>query len=184
MPNTALIIIDIQNDYFPEGNHPLARPIEATEQAVKILTVFREKNLPLFYIQHFNTREGADYLVPDSEGAEIHSLVAPLENEVVISKHFPNAFRETDLLEKVKEANVNHLVVLGMMSHMCVESTTRAAFDLGFTVTVAEDACTTTSLEREDIVVPAQTVHDAYMAGLNGIFANVLSTEEILEGIN
>ncbi len=183
MPNTALILIDIQNDYFPEGSHPLARPFEATEQAVRILEVFREKKLPLVHIQHFNTREGADYLVPETEGVRIHSLVTPLENEVVISKHFPNSFRETNLLEKLNEADVNHLIILGMMSHMCVESTTRAAFDLGFTVTVAEDACTTTSLEREDVVVPAQTVHDAYMAGLNGIFAKVLSTEEIIEDI-
>jgi nicotinamidase-related amidase len=175
----ALVIIDIQNDYFPGGKMELEGSPEASLQAAKLLESFRAKGLPLVHVQHVSNRPGASFFLPDTGGVKIHTNVAPRASETVIQKHFPNSFRATALLEHLRALDVDHLVIAGMMTHMCVDATTRAAFDLGFSCSLAHDACATRALAFGEQRVPAAQVHAAFLAALAGLYAKVQSAAEL-----
>jgi nicotinamidase-related amidase len=176
---TALILIDIQNDYFPGGRMELEGPLQAAEQARRLLGFFRQKKWPTVHIQHLSTRPGATFFLPDSEGAKIHETIAPLEGETVIVKNFPNSFRETSLLEHLKSVGAERLVICGSMTHMCVDATTRAAADFGYPVLLAADACATRSLAYGETKIPAEHVHGAFLAALKS-YATVTNVSEML----
>ena len=177
----ALIIIDIQNDYFQGGNCELVNPIEASLKAKELLEYFRKNKMPVFHVQHINLRKGATYFLPNTKGVQIHENVKPLENEIIIQKNFPNSFLETNLEVELEKLSVTELVICGMMSHMCIDSTTRAAFDLGFDCIVAHDACTTKDLVFLDKKVNASEVHNSFMSALGTIFSKVLDTKSIIK---
>jgi nicotinamidase-related amidase len=176
---TALILVDIQNDYFPGGRNPLEGSPEAGECAGELLAFFRLRGLPCVHICHVSTRPGATFFIPGTEGVETHASVKPAEGETVIEKHYPNSFRETPLLEHLRSLGVERLVIGGMMTHMCVDATVRAAFDHGFECWVAQDACATKALVHDGQTIPAQQVHLAFLAALKAAYAKVLSVEEI-----
>jgi nicotinamidase-related amidase len=171
---TTLLLIDLQNDYFPGGAMELAGPGAAAAQAASLLAAFRHRGGPVVHIQHIATRPGATFFRPGTPGADIHESVRPLPGETVFRKHFPNAFRETPLLDHLRTAGVTKLVVAGMMTHMCVDTSVRAASDLGFAVSLAQDACATRALSFGGVAVPAEQVQAAYLAGLDGAFAKVI----------
>lgn len=181
--NAALVIVDIQNDYFPGGSMALEGSVEASENAHALLSAFRDKGLPVFHIQHISTRPGATFFLPDTVGAEIHANVAPLAGEAIIRKVFPNSFRGTGLLDQLKQGEITSLVVAGMMTHMCIDSTVRAAFDLGFRCRLAHDACATKALSFGSETVPARHVHVSFMAALHGLFADVSSARDIVAAL-
>ncbi|GAB4360046.1 MAG: cysteine hydrolase family protein [Gammaproteobacteria bacterium] len=181
MTQTALIIIDIQNDYFPGGNMPLHEPDAALERAAKILDHFRARDLPRFHIRHASVRPGASFMVPGTRGQEIHPRLAPREGEPVITKHFPSAFQETTLPEELRNLGAENLVVCGMMTHMCIDTSVRSAFERGYRVQLIADATATRALQFAGREVPAEQVQNAFLASLNGIFAQVLSADEWLE---
>ena len=177
--STALLIIDIQNDYFPGGAMALEGPDAAAVNAAKLLAAFRAKKLPVFHAQHISVRPGATFFLPNTRGVEIHDAVKPVAGETVFQKNFPNCFRETKLLEQLRAQDIKQLTIAGMMTHMCVDTTTRAAGDLGFACSLAHDACATKELAFNGMKVPAAQVQLSYMAGLNGLFAKVQSTGEL-----
>jgi nicotinamidase-related amidase len=177
---TALLIVDIQNDYFEGGSNPLVDSLEACHNARRLLDAFRQAALPVFFIQHLSTRPGASFFIPGTPGAEIHPDLQPLPGEAIICKHFPNSFRETTLLESLRLAGVDRLVICGMMTHMCVDATARAAVDAGFSCRVAGDACASKDLVYAGQMVPAVQVHTAFLAALNGTYAAVTDTSRIL----
>ncbi len=178
--NQALLLVDIQNDYFTGGAMQLAGMEKAAANAAGLLKKFRDRNLPVYHIRHIAARAGATFFLPDTKGSEISETVAPLESEPVIIKHFPNSFRETDLYKRLRQNNISDLVICGAMSHMCIDATTRAAFDLGFKCVVAEDACATRNLEFKGETVPAAAVHAAFMAALKMPYAEIAETARIL----
>jgi nicotinamidase-related amidase len=179
----GLILIDIQNDYFVGGNMELNHMAHAADQAKKLLSVFRNANLPLFHIQHISTLPAATFFRPGTTGVEINESVLPQSDEIVIKKQFPNSFRNTDLLMNLKRSDVEDLVICGAMSHMCIDATTRAAFDLGFNCIVIEDACATRDLQHKGVVIEAGQVHGAFMAALSAFYAKVVSVDEYLESM-
>lgn len=179
----ALLIIDIQNDYFPGGKMELEGSIQASKNAAALLAVFREKHLPVIHIQHIATKAGASFFLPNTTGVAIHENVLPLEGETVIQKNFPNSFRMTSLLDHLKRHEITDLIIAGMMTHMCVDTTVRAACDLEFSCQVAHDACATKALSFGDVLVPAVQVQGAYMAALNGSFAEVFATRDIIRSM-
>lgn len=154
--------------------------MEASEKARQVLSAFRERGLPLLHIQHISTRPGASFFIPGTDGVEIHHNVEPLAAELVIQKHYPNSFRDTSLLEHLRSGGINHVVIAGMMTHMCVDATTRAAFDYGFHCTVLHDACATRDLSFGSEVVPARQVHSAFLAALGGMYAKISNTADFL----
>lgn len=178
--NNCLILVDLQNDYFPGGSMELAGINEAATNAHILLNYFRKTKSSIVHIKHISTRPGATFFLPDTDGAIINQIVAPQEHETVVIKNFPNSFRGTALLKLLKEKEINNLVICGAMSHMCIDATTRAAFDLGFNCIVAEDACATRDLNFRDKIIKASEVHASFMAALSAPYAAVISTKEII----
>jgi nicotinamidase-related amidase len=177
---TALIIIDIQNDYFDNGTNTLSGTLLAANNARLILDGFRSKGLPIIHIQHLATRSTASFFLPDTVGADIFADVRPLDNEKLIVKHYPNSFRETDLLEYLQSMDVNQLVICGMMTHMCVDATTRAAKDFGFECTVIGDACATKDLEIDGRQIKSTDVQSSFLAALSYFYSTIMTTKEYL----
>ncbi len=181
---TALLIIDIQNDYFPGGAMELDGSEAAGAKAGELLAALRDRQTPVFHIQHISPQEGATFFLPDTKGADIHDCVKPLADEITAVKHFPNSFRDTGLLDMLEKAKVEHLVVCGMMTLMCVDATVRAAFDLGFSVTVVADACAARALEFDGRTVAAADVHAAFLAALGMVYAEITTTEKYLASLD
>ena len=175
----ALLLIDIQNDYFPGGKMELVKPLEAAKQARELLQCFREHNQFHVHIQHVSTRPGATFFLPGDSGVNIHDSVAHFEGEPLVLKHYPNSFRETNLLDLLKAQGIERVVITGMMTHMCVDATARAGSDLGFHVIVAEDACATRDLQYGGTTIPADLVHKAFLAALKS-YGKVMKSEAIL----
>lgn len=169
MKKEALIIIDIQDIYFTAGDLLLCNPDIAVKNASIVLEKFRKEKKTIIHVQH-----------NFEKNKNIHKSVFPLDTEKIIHKNFPNAFLKTDLQEYLKEQKIQKLVVVGMMSHMCVDTTVRACQDYGYEVTVIKDACTTLDLKIDDMLIDAVTVHNTFMAALNGAFAKVVSLDEFL----
>jgi nicotinamidase-related amidase len=181
MEKTALILVDIQNDYFPNGRMELYEPNKAAANARKLLDFFRSKNMSIFHIQHIFLAPNAPFFAPGTEGVIINEIVTPLEGETVIQKNYPNSFRETPLLEHLREVGTEHVVICGMMSHMCIDATARTAVDYGFRCTVIEDACTSPDLSFRGRNIPATDVHDVFMAALGSLYATIDTTSSFLE---
>jgi len=185
MENTALLIIDVQNDYFPGGKMTLEKAEQAVQNIRKVLNHFRENHLPVIHIRHISTNDGATFFLPDTDGVKINNWVLPQENEKIITKHFPNSFRETDLMNYLQSKKIKSLVITGMMTDVCVESTTRAAFDFGFSNTVIGDATATRNREINGEVVKAADVQKSILAGisaLGGLYAHIINTNDFLNG--
>ncbi len=176
----ALLLIDIQNDYFQGGKAELHKPMDALENAEMVLKKFRQSGTPVIHVQHVSINEGATFFLPDTQGVKIHERLVPLQNETVVVKHAPSSFYNTNLLDVIRENAITELVVCGMMSHMCIDTTVRACKDHGLKVMLLDDACATKNLKYRDTVIPAETVHRTFMAALNGMFASVMSTQEYL----
>lgn len=179
--NNFLILVDFQNDYFPGGNMELVGIEEAALNAQMLLNEFRKSKLPVIHVQHISARPDATFFLPDTDGANINQMVTPKGDEIVVVKNFPNSFRNTALLEILKKEKTDQLVICGAMSHMCIDATTRAAFDLGFSCMVAEDACATRDLVFKGKTIKASEVHASFMAALSVPYAKVTSTTEIIE---
>ena len=179
MPDTALVVIDIQNDYFPGGAMELEGADAAGAKAGSALAHFRKKGLPVIHVRHLSVRPGATFFLPGTRGAEIHASVQPASGETVVEKNFPNSFRGTALETHLKDSGVKNLVVAGMMTHMCVDASMRHAADLGYKVTLLGDACATRAQSYGGETVPARQVHAAFLAALNGFYAKVVNTHEL-----
>ena len=175
----ALLIIDIQNDYFPQGKMELVGSDEAAKHAALVQRHFRDEGLPVIHVQHVALGSTATFFLPDTFGAEIHDSVAPLGDEALVVKSYPNAFRETGLTQLLDDLLVTDLTVVGMMTHMCIDTTVRAASDMGFKVTLVGDACATKDLEFNGVTVSAASVQAAYLAAIDGSFATVVTTETL-----
>jgi nicotinamidase-related amidase len=179
--DTALLLIDIQYDYFPGGAFPLFEPVKAAGAACSILVWFRARQQPIVHVQHISTQPGATFFKPGTDGAEFEAALAPHPGEHVVTKHFPNSFRETDLEAHLKSLGVKNLVVCGMMTHMCVDATVRVAKDLGYSVTLIGDACATRKLEYRGGSVPAKFVQRAFLSALAQTYAEVVTADEYIE---
>ncbi len=179
---TALLVIDIQQDYFPGGKMELEGALAAGQKAGQLLQCFREHGGRHIHIQHESLRPGATFFIPGTQGIRIHDSAPHYVGEPIVYKHFPNAFRETNLLEILRGWQVERLVICGMMTHLCVDATARAAADLGFSLWLAADACATRALRHEKVSVPAQQVQAAFLAALSA-YARILPSEQILSAL-
>lgn len=177
MSKTALVLIDIQNDYFDGGKWPVDKMQAVSVNAARLLQHARQQGHEIIHIRHEIPSDEAPFFQPGTTGAETHAAVAPLEGETVILKHKANSFHDTPLREELESRGVTKLVICGAMSQMCVDATTRAASDFGYEVTVVEDACGAKETTFNGIEVPASQVHAAFMAPLAMSYASVISSE-------
>ena len=180
---TALLLIDMQNDYFKDGKMELVAMDAAAQQAKKLLEHFRSQKQPVIHIQHISMLPGATFFLPATRGSEIHDSVAPYGGEAIIVKKFPNSFRETILLETLKAQGIEQLVICGAMIHMCVDATTRAAKDFGFECIVIDDACATRDLVYKGTVAPAAQVSIAFMSALSYFYAQTVSADDYITSV-
>ena len=176
----ALLLVDIQNDYFPGGAMELQAMQAAADNAARLLEAFRTRNELIIHVQHISKRAGAGFFLPGTKGAEIHHSVAPLAGEPLITKYFPNSFRDTGLADILSGRGIRQLFICGAMTHMCIDSTTRAAFDLGYRCAVAGDACATRELSFKGETISAPQVHGAFLAALGSVFAEILPTADLI----
>jgi nicotinamidase-related amidase len=182
MTDTALILVDIQNDYFENGNWPVARMAAASANAARLLEHARKSGQVVVHVHHEIPSDNAPFFRPGTDGARIHASVAPRRDEAVILKHHPNSFRETGLLALLQDNKIRNVTICGAMSQMCIDATARAAADFGFDVTVAEDACGAKEVSFGSIEVDPEQVHATIMGALDGTYARVMKTDAYLAG--
>lgn len=179
MTKTALVLVDIQNDYFDGGTWTLPNMNAATANAARVLDHARAQKLDVIHIQH-QAAQGAPFLVADTWGGEINGAVTPTGDEAVITKARPNSFHNTTLHQHLQALEVTNLRLVGAMSQMCIDATARAGRDLGYTIEVVEDACAAKPASFGDVDLSADQVHAAFMAGLMGAYATIRSTAEVV----
>ncbi len=182
MNKSALLLIDIQNDYFPSfADSKMALPDmdAASKEAASLLAAARDTGMKVIHVKHVMASDAAPFFHPNTPGAELHESVAPRATETVIEKARPNSFVGTELEGLLSEAQVEHLVICGAMSQMCVDATARAGVDLGFKVTLAHDACAAADIVHNDVSVPSEMVHASIMAPLAASYADVQLTSEV-----
>ncbi len=175
--NVGLLLIDIQKDYFPGGKMELQGSEDAGQVVGRLLSFFRQHRLPITHVQHLSIRPGATFFIPQTSGAEFHLSAKPQDNENVIQKHYPNSFRETMLALHLQQLSIEQLVIAGMMTHMCVDATTRAAADFGYACWIIQDGCATRDLKLNERIVSASDVHTAFLAALNGTYGRVMTAD-------
>ncbi len=179
MTATALLMVDIQNDYFPDGAMALVGMTEAAEQAKALLDGFREAERPVVHVRHLSIEDDATFFIPGAQGCDIHPSVVPKPGEPVIEKNYPNGFRETELDRILRSRDISRLVIAGAMSYMCIDATTRAAVDMGYDCVVAHDACAAPDLDFEGLAVSAASAHAAFMVGLADGYASVIAASGV-----
>ena len=182
MTQSAFIVIDVQNDYFPDGAMALNEVESTAEKGQSALAHARNVGMPIIIVQHIALSPKATFFRPDTPGAEIRPGFQPLPGEQHLIKHYPSAFRETNLQERLESLGTKDLVVCGMMTHMCIDSTVRAAKDLGYSITLLGDATATRDLQYSECHVPASSVQAAILAALNGTFARVTTVQDWING--
>lgn len=178
MSKRAILVVDLQNEYWPTGNFSLVGIEAAAANAARVMAHARESGDLVVNIRH--EIPGGPIFVAGTEGAQINEAVLPQGDEPVITKNFPNSFRETGLDDLLKQNGIEEVVVVGAMSHMCVDATTRAANDLGYRTVTIHDACATRDLEFRGITTPAAQVHAALMAALAFMYGEVIDTDQFL----
>jgi nicotinamidase-related amidase len=176
---TTLLVIDLQNDYFPGGAYPLVGSLDAVSVARTVLDRVRAEGIPVVHMQHGWDAPDAEFMRPGTDGIEIHPLVQPADGETLLQKEHPNSFIGTDLAAKLAELGTDRLVVLGMMTSMCVDASVRAALDLEFPVVVVADACAAPDLSYGERTVDGASVHAAFLAALRDAGAGVVTAAEL-----
>jgi|SRR5690625_242207 len=180
MQKQALIIIDLQKEYATTGQLPLTGIEQAVDNAAQVLEAARAQGMPVFHIRHEFLDPDIPFFRPNTEAVEILEKVAPQGQEPVIVKNHVNAFRDTNLKQLLDEQDIKKLIIVGAMSHMCVDAAVRAAADFGYEVTVLHDACATLDLEFDGVKTPAPEVHAAMMAAFEFGYGQVISTQDYL----
>lgn len=175
----ALLLIDIQRDYFAGGAYPLVGSDAAAQAAATVLAGFRERGEPIIHVQHVWDAPDAAFFRPRTAGVEHDRRVTPAGGEPVIVKEHPNAFLGTQLEQRLRAHGIDELVVAGMMTSMCVDASVRAAADLGFELAVVGDACAAPDLEHQGTKVPGAQVHAAFLAALADGYAQVVNASEL-----
>lgn len=176
---SALIMIDCQNTYL-EGIMKLSGVDAALDEAGRLLDHARRLGRPIIHIQH-DAGPGSPYDIRTTIGA-IAGRVAPMAGEAVVVKHYPNAFVGTDLEARLKAAGVESVILAGFMTHMCVNSTARGAFNLGFQPTVVARATATRDLPATGSgAIAADTLQKASLAMLGDLFAVIVPSAADLD---
>jgi nicotinamidase-related amidase len=171
LADSTLVMIDCQNTYT-HGVMALDGVSDALDEAAKLLERARAAGIPIVHIQH-DSGVGSPYDVR-AEIGQIVDQVAPRGSEPVIVKQFPDAFVQTELHDRLTAGSAHNLLLAGFMTHMCVNSTARGAFNLGYAPTVVASATATRALPGPTGEVPAATLQAASLAAVADLFGIVV----------
>ncbi|GAA5804900.1 hypothetical protein HPULCUR_010409 [Helicostylum pulchrum] len=183
MSEEALIVVDVQNDYFPDGKLPTWNPVETAEACAKLIQKFRQEGKEVVFVQHvMKDLQAKDYpfLVKGTHGVEIHDSVKPLPTEKIITKGENSSFVGTDLKEYLTSKGVKKLVVVGMMIHNCVNATVYSGVEEGFPCIVVEEAVNTMDQPYNGELVKAQDIKKAFLTGIQFGFSTVYKLQDVL----
>ncbi|TQV79623.1 cysteine hydrolase family protein [Denitrobaculum tricleocarpae] len=178
---TALLIIDVQNaiDAPVWGRRG---QMSAEANIARLLSHWRERNLPVFHIRHDSTSANSPYR-PGQAGNAFKAEVAPRAGETVIAKRTNSAFIGTDLEERLRQSGISRLVITGVLLENSVGATVRMAGNLGFEVLLpAEAVASTDRTDRNGKTWPAEDVHALALSILDGEYATVVETQDLLDG--
>lgn len=179
MMNEALLLINIQNDYFPGGKCALKNTEKAFTKIKKLENNFHKDNKPVFYIKHISNGT-TPFFFENTTGINLYHELSPQRNDEIIIKHEPDSFYKTDLQTKLKAHNINKLTISGWMTQMCLDTTVRSAYAKGYAINVIGDSCTTKDLSFNDEIISADMVNKAFLSALNSKFSKVINTDEYL----
>ena len=179
---TALILIDIQMDYFRPQKLPIPEGLRVVANAARLRDWAAHCGMAVVHIQQVSRDPAGLLFATGSEGIAIHPGIVPREGETIITKTLPGSFDGTNLHQFLNARGISTLVLAGMMTHMCVETTARTAVPLGYAVIVAADACATRDLPEHDGsgAIPHEEVHRNALAAIADRFGDVMKTDEIV----
>ncbi|KAF1797166.1 Isochorismatase-like protein [Mucor lusitanicus] len=183
MSDEALIVVDVQNDYFPDGKLPTCKPVETAEACAKLIEKFRQEGKEVVFIKHIVKEEqekSFPFFIKGTHGVEIHDTVKPLPTEKVISKNEVSSFAGTSLKEYLTSKGVKKLVVVGMMIHNCVNATVYSGVEEGFRCIVVEEAVNTMDQPYDGELVKAQDIKKAFLVGIQFAFSKVYKLQDVL----
>lgn len=181
--NAALILIDIQ-DGFDDPYWGKRNNASAEINAASLLEAWRRLGMPVFHVQHLSTEENSP-LRPERSGSMIKEIVRPIASEPVITKHVNSAFIGTDLEHRLRDAGIKDIVLAGLTTDHCVSTSTRMGANLGFNCYLVSDATATFDRVGPDgCRWSADEVHSCHLASLNGEFAGVLTSTELLQQLS
>jgi nicotinamidase-related amidase len=180
MSKKTLICVDVQNDYFPGGLYPLEGATNAATNIAAALKLFRQQKIPIIHIRQMSLPKTIPFLIENSVGSEIHESAAPLSGEILLHKRFPNSFRGTGLKELLDTMGINQVYLLGFMSQICIDATTRQALDYQFKVSLIPDACAAAKQVFQSQVIEPHTVHACMMASLQFIGCELINSQDLI----
>lgn len=181
MNTSALVCVDVQNDYFPGGRHPLADAVSAGKKITALLGVFRQRRLPIIHIRQISPANTIPYLVEHTPGSEIHECAQPRPGEMLLHKRFPNSFRGTGLKALLNGMGIERIYLLGFMSQVCIDATARQALDNLFRVSLIPDACAAGSVTFNSQTIEADWVHAGMMGALGSIGCELIDSQNLLD---
>ncbi len=149
----------------------------AVERAAALIALFRDSGLPVIHVRHLEKDPAVGFLLEGTPGTDLDPRVAPQGEDLLITKHYPNAFRDTTLAKVLHRMGAKELFFCGAMSNLCVDAAVRAAFDMDYHCTVIEDACAASDLEFGGKTIPAAQVHAVFMAALASAYGEVVDLE-------
>lgn len=163
----ALLLIDVQKEYFSGGKLALPGMEAALEPIEALISHFRAGKLPILFVQHVTLDPDPDAaFAAYAIGTELHDRLPPEPEDAVITKSLPNAFVQSWLQARLQAQGVTELVIAGTMTQTCIDSTARGALDFGYPVTIASDACVAGALEWEGKAISAAQVQKTFLAAL------------------
>ncbi|KAI9358463.1 Isochorismatase-like protein [Pilaira anomala] len=179
----ALIVVDVQNDYFPDGKLPTWRPVETAEHIATLIKKFRDDGKEVIYVQHIiKDPEAFPFLVKGTHGAEINDIVKPLPTDKIVTKEENSSFVRTELKEYLLSKGITNLVVVGMMIHNCVNATVYSAVEEGFPSIVVDECVNTMDQPLYGEVVKAEDIKRAFLTGIQFGFSVVYKLDDIMSG--
>jgi len=176
----ALLIIDVQNEYFT-GLLPVTYPPNSMQNILDVIKTAEETNIPIVMVKHTATAENAKAFVKETHSWELHDSIKDIDVSHYVEKTFPSSFVGTDLEEWLRAHDIDTVVISGYMTQHCCDTTARYAHHLGFNVEFLSDAIGTLDFENKAGKVTAEELHRATLVEQQFRFSDVMSTKEWIQ---
>ena len=178
--NKALMLIDIQNEYF-NGKLPVYEANKSLDNILKIIEAAKKNNTKIIVVQHTSNINNASTFVKGTKEWELHNEIKKISYDKHIEKNYPGSFTNTDLEKFVNDNNINHFIITGYMTQMCCDTTARQAFHMNKTVDFISDATGTIAVTNAAGTITAADLHKATLITQAMRFSNVINTNQLLE---
>jgi nicotinamidase-related amidase len=185
MATRALIVIDVQNEYF-DGKLPISDPPTSTSlpNITRAMDAATAAGIPVIVVQHVDDDPAGGIFVRGTSEQQLHPEIAARPRDHLVEKKLPGSFTDTNLQELLESEGVDTVAIAGYMTHMCVDTTSRQAAHLGLGVEVLSDATGTLSLENVGGRATGEELHRATLVAQGQFLADVVSTDSWLERVD